>query len=329
VDAVWDRIGRPARGACLGDVPDRARAAGLEPNPPALSNLLDWGRSYKSPYEIRCLEEATALGVKGHLAAREAFLAGATEVEIHHAFVTAAGCVDHELAFPSIVALDPKGATLHYRNKRRVGHGRVLLVDCGVRVRGYGSDITRTSTAPACDPRFRDLARALQAVQLKLAGLLKPGLPFPQVHHHAHAELAALLHHAGILKGDLEASLAEGLTRPFMPHGLGHFLGITIHDVAGRFTGPDGAILPPPGHYPALRTTRVLEPRQVVTVEPGLYFIPMLLEPFRQGPQRNRFDWKLIDELTPFGGIRFEDNVVITGDGARNVTRECLPEWEV
>jgi len=327
-DAVWALAGRPARAAYLGDEAGRAAAAGFSPNPRSLVDFLDWGRSRKSAYELRCLEEATERGARGHRASRAAFLAGGSEVEIHHAFVQAADCLDQELAFPSIVALEPKGAVLHYRNKRRVRGGKVLLLDCGARVRGYGSDITRTSAAPGCDPRFTGLMRGVARLQRTVCAALRPGVPFLGMHELAHTELAALLRDSGILKAAPEEALALGLTRPFLPHGLGHFLGINIHDVAGRQTGPEGGLLMPPEHYPALRLTRTLEPGHVLTVEPGLYFIPMLLEPLRAGMHSARFDWKLIDELTPLGGIRFEDNVVITETGARDVTQEFLPSWE-
>jgi Xaa-Pro dipeptidase len=324
-DAVWDLAGRPAGAAYIGDEPGRAEAAGLQPNPASLLSRLDWGRSFKTPYEIGTLEEATALGARGHLASREAFLAGGSEVAIHHAFVQAVDALDHQLAYPSIVALEPKGAILHYRNKRRRGDGKVLLLDCGARVRGYGSDITRTTAAPGCDPRFQSLMGGILELQRTVCAALKPGLPFLQAHQLAHRELCGLLHRSGILKAAPEEALALGLSRPFMPHGLGHFLGLNIHDVAGHSTGPDGALLPPPEQYPSLRLTRTLEPGHVLTVEPGLYFIPMLLQQFREGPYAGRFDWRLIDELSPLGGIRFEDNVVMTGSGIRNITQEYLP----
>ncbi|MDR3672547.1 MAG: Xaa-Pro dipeptidase [Holophaga sp.] len=325
---VWALAGPSTWGAYLGDMPAPAAAAGFRPNPEPLVKRLDWGRSSKTAYEIRTLEEATELGAKGHLASRAAFLAGGSEVEIHHAFVQAVDCLDHQLAFPSIVALDPKGAILHYHNKRHVRNGKVLLLDCGAQVRGYGSDITRTTAAPACDPRFTGLMDGVKRLQRTVCQAMRPGLPFLQMHELAHAELAALLGQAGILKAGPEEAMALGLTRPFLPHGLGHFLGINIHDVAGKLTAPDGVILEPPAHYPALRVTRILEPGQVLTVEPGLYFIPMLLEPFRNGAQADRFNWELIDQLAPLGGIRFEDNVVITEGGARNITQEYLPSWE-
>ena len=133
LEAVWAAVGQPARGAYLGNEEDSARQAGLELNPAGLTTFLDWGRSFKTPYEVLCLEQATVRGAKGHSAARAAFLAGATELEIHYAFVQAVESLEFELAFPSIVALDEKGATLHYENKRRTGHGRTLLLDCGAR----------------------------------------------------------------------------------------------------------------------------------------------------------------------------------------------------
>ena len=326
LNAVWEAVGKPARWAYLGNETDRALAAGLASNPVNLTTYLDWGRSYKTPYEVKSMEEATKLGAKGHVAGRQAFLAGASELEIHYAFVQAVGCLDHQLAFASTTALEPKGATLHYKKKRSYRNGKVLLLDCGARVRGYASDITRTTAAPACDGRFTALLDGLEKLQLELCAALKPGAPFGGLHHLAHLKLGALLHSTGILKSTPEESLALGFTRPFMPHGLGHHLGIIIHDVAGRISSPGGATQPPPPEYPSLRTTRILEPGHVLTVEPGLYFIPMLLRPFREGEHAARFDWKLIDELILLGGMRIEDNVLVTATGNRNLTREYLPD---
>jgi len=119
--------------------------------------------------------------------------------------------------------------------------------------------------------------------------------------------------------------VALGLTRPFYPHGLGHHLGIQVHDVAGKLAGPDGSIAPPPAAHPTLRTTRTIETGHVITIEPGLYFIPMLLRPFRENEHKARFDWKLIDELAPNGGIRIEDDMLVTATGGRNLTRPHLP----
>jgi Xaa-Pro dipeptidase len=324
--AAWALLGRPERCAYLGDDPDAAAAAGLEPNPPGLTVFLDWGRSTKTAYEISCLEQATRTGAQGHRAACQAFLNGASELEIHQAFVKAVGCLESELAFPSIVALDEKGATLHYEHKRDFRKGANLLLDCGARHLGYASDITRTTTAPGCDSRFRALHQGMERNQRELAAAVAPGLPFGDLHHRSHLLLAGLLREAGVLRAEAEEAVQLGLTRPFYPHGLGHMLGIQVHDVAGKLAGPDGSLAPAPANHPSLRTTRKLEAGHVVTIEPGCYFIPMLLRPFRENDQAGRFDWKLIDTLIPLGGIRIEDDVLVTGNGARNLTREHLPE---
>jgi len=118
LEDVWAQVGTPKRAAYLGNETGRAEAAGLAVNPSSLTAYLDWGRSYKTPYEIHCIEQATILGARGHEAGRKAFLAGASELEIHYAFMQSVGCLEFELAFASIVAQNEKGATLHYENKR-------------------------------------------------------------------------------------------------------------------------------------------------------------------------------------------------------------------
>jgi Xaa-Pro dipeptidase len=326
IEAAWARLGRPARAAYVGNETERAKGAGLVPNPAALLSRLDWTRSYKDGYEVRSLEEATALGARGHRAAREAFAAGASELDIHNAFVRAVGTTEAELPYTTIVALDEKGATLHYENKRREGKGHVLLLDAGAQVRRYACDITRTTAAPGCDPRFVGLIRAMETLQRELAAAARPGRPYLDVHLDAHRGVARILSEHGLVKASADEAYERGLTRPFLPHGVGHHLGIQVHDVAGLQRDPAGTPPPPPDEHPFLRNTRRIEPGHVFTIEPGLYFIPMLLRPLRAGPEASAFDWKVIDALAPFGGIRVEDNVVVTPGGPRNLTREHLPD---
>jgi Xaa-Pro dipeptidase len=325
VETAWDAIGRPTRAAYIGNETGRAEAAGLAANPPNLTARLDWARSYKSDYEIRCLEEATALAARGHEAAAAAFLAGGSEIEIHHAFVAGMGVADAELPYGTIVALDEKGATLHYEGKRSARGGKVLLIDAGVCVRGYAADITRTHTTPACEAGFVDLVSGMEKLELELCEATRPGLAYTELHLRAHHAIGALLVEQGLLKAKPQEAVEEGWTSPFFPHGLGHHLGLQVHDVAGKQSDPEGNPAPPPEGHAFLRNTRPIEPRQVFTIEPGLYFIPMLLRPFREGSQSARFDWARIDALTPCGGIRIEDNLVVTASGRRNLTREKLP----
>ena len=325
LEAVWAEVGKPARAAYIGNETTLAAAAGLAVNPAGLTAYLDWGRSYKTPYEIKCLEDATVLGAKGHRAGAAAFLAGASELEIHYAFVQAVGCLDFELAFASIVAQNEKGATLHYENKRSFRGGDNLLLDCGAKVLGYASDITRTTPGPNCDPRFQALVAGVEKYQQELVAAVRPYMPFGELHHLSHLKLGALLKELTILDAEPEEAVKLGLTRPFYPHGLGHHLGIQVHDVAGKLSAPDGSFAPPPPPHPPRRTPRTTEPGHVITIEPGCYFIPMLLRPFRTGEHTKRFNWPLIEALGKNGGVRIEDDVLVTETGRRNLTRECLP----
>lgn len=326
LDAAWAALGRPARAAYAGNETERATAAGLADNPAPLVAQLDWMRSYKDDYEVRSIEEATALGARGHKAAREAFAAGASELEIHHAFLRAAGTTEAELPYTTIIALDEKAATLHYEKKRTVRNGRTLLVDAGVQVRRYACDITRTTPAPSCDPRFVGLVRGMDALQRELAAGATPGKPYLEVHLEAHRGIGRLLAEHGLVKVKADEAFAKGFTHPFFPHGIGHHLGIQVHDVAGRQGDPAGTVVPPPPEHPYLRNTRTIEPGHVFTIEPGVYFIPMLLRPFRAGKDASSFDWAAIDALAPLGGVRVEDNVVVRKDGPRNLTREHLAD---
>jgi Xaa-Pro dipeptidase len=325
VDEVWKRLGTLNKAAYIGNESDRAKAANLKVNPPLLTAHLDWHRTTKSTYEVQCIEEATVLAARAHRAARAAFLAGASELEVHHAYIQAAGIVDHEMPYGSIVAFNEKGAILHYEGKRKKKNGAVLLIDAGAQIRGYAADITRTMAAPHCDGRFVALIAGMETIQQKICALVKPNMPYGELHHQGHLLIAGLLKENDILQAAPEEAVEKGLSRAFFPHGLGHHLGIQVHDVAGHQESPDGTLAPPPPQHPTLRTTRTIEAGQVFTVEPGLYFIPMLLRPFRENEHQTRFNWTLIDELTPCGGIRIEDNLLVTASGHRNITRAHLP----
>lgn len=326
VEAAWKALGQPANAAYVGNETERAAGAALALNPAALVPRLDWVRSYKDEYEVRCVEEATVRGARGHRAAREAFAAGASELEVHHAFVRAVGSTEAELPYTTIVALDEKGATLHYETKRAVRDGRVLLLDAGAQVRRYACDITRTTPAPGADPRFVELVRRTDALEQDLVRSSAPGRPYLEVHLDAHRGVARILADLGLVRVPAEEALAKGYTHPFFPHGIGHHLGIQVHDVAGKQADPAGTPAPPPKEHPYLRNTRTIEPGHVFTIEPGIYFIPMLLRPFRSGRDAVAFDWETIDALAPFGGVRVEDNVVVTDSGPRNLTRPHLAD---
>ena len=293
-------------------------------NPEHLLRHLDFDRAWKTPYEVACLAEANRLGVRGHRAAEACFRAGGSEYDIHQAFLSACGQREQELPYNAIVALNEAGSVLHYQVLRREAPQdlRSLLIDAGASYRGFGSDITRTHARD--DRDFAKLIDSMDALQLGLCARSKPGLDWREVHGQAVRDIAGLLQEIGVLRCSVEEALESGAARLFFPHGIGHLLGLQVHDVGGTLADREGHQLPKPPKDPALRLTRVLEPGFVVTMEPGIYFIDALLGPARVGEHAARIDWSEVDRWRPYGGIRIEDNLAITVDGCRNLTREAF-----
>jgi Xaa-Pro dipeptidase len=118
--------------------------------------------------------------------------------------------------------------------------------------------------------------------------------------------------------------VSSGISSAFFPHGLGHLLGLQVHDVGGLQAAPEGGEIPRPEGHPYLRTTRPLAENAVVTIEPGLYFIPSLLSALKNGSQGRHVNWSKVDEFRKFGGIRIEDNVVARPAGPENLTRDAF-----
>ena len=119
--------------------------------------------------------------------------------------------------------------------------------------------------------------------------------------------------------------MAEGVTSAFYPHGLGHLLGLQVHDIGGHMGDDAGSVVDPPSGHPYLRLTRMLEPDMVLTIEPGLYVIDMLIDNLDGTPGRDMLNQDKLDWLRPYGGIRIEDNVRVLEDGCENLTRQAFP----
>jgi len=312
--------------AFVGDDVGRATGWGLDAgaiNPPGLTDALHRLRRVKSDYERACIAAASRRAAAGHRAVFERFRAGgASELALHLAYLAATGQDDAETPYKNIVAIDGNAATLHHVHYGRAaaadGQAHSLLVDAGATVMGYASDITRTEVhgdGGAAD-QFRALIERVTALQQAMCARVRPGVDYEALHDEAHHRLAAALRELGVCRGSDDELTDRGVTRAFLPHGLGHSLGIQVHDVGCRPR-------PPRADNPFLRTTGEVFPGMVVTVEPGCYFIPALLDRLRADDRARLVDWTAVDALARFGGIRIEDDVAVLDDGSvANLTRD-------
>ena len=309
----------------IGEFQDEALAFGIERiNPTTAINILHYARGVKTDYELAVMRLAAERGAAGHIAAEAAFRNGLSEFDIHRAYCEAVSHTDPELPYGNIIALNEHGAVLHYTDLDRQAPAviRSFLIDAGAQVHGYASDITRTYSND--DRRFQDLIDRMNAMELAIVDKLHAGLDYRELHVDTHKMLAELLVDAELATGGPDTLLETGVTSAFFPHGLGHLLGIQVHDVAGHQQNETGGTIDPPRGHPFLRLTRVLEEDMVLTIEPGMYVIDMLLENLRGTPAEHHVNWGTVDWLRPFGGIRIEDDVRVMADGHENLTRDAF-----
>ena len=291
-------------------------------NPAAVVNYLEYHRAFKTPYEIALMRQAQVSAVRGHRAAEAAFRNGADEFSIHMAYCTAVGQDANELPYGNIVALNEHAAVLHYTELGRQAPQplRSFLIDAGASAHGYASDITRTYAADGHD-EFAAMVQAVDAAQQRMCAAVRPGFDYRQLHIDAHLSLMTVLKDFGVLRVSPQTALETGVSAAFFPHGIGHSIGLQVHDVAG-FAGDDaGTRIERPQGHPYLRLTRVLQPGMVVTIEPGVYFIDMLLDEVKRAGHAESIDWNRVDVFRPYGGIRIEDEVVCTDGEPDNLTR--------
>jgi len=294
-------------------------------NPEAVLNYLHWHRSYKTDYELGMMRVASKLGTRAHRAAEAAFRSGASEYDIHMAYLRAVHETDNELPYSNIIALNQHGAVLHYTdlNRSPPAHADSFLIDAGASYHGYASDITRTYAAPAAS-EFQMLVDSVDAAQRTFVSKVRDGQSYPQLHDQAHHVLAGILREQGFIRLSAESAVESGVSTAFFPHGLGHPIGLQVHDVAGFQKDESGGTIPRPNAHPYLRFTRTLQPRMVVTIEPGIYFIDLLLGKLKDSPQSRDINWEKVDKFRHYGGIRIEDDVVCTAGDPENLTRDAF-----
>ncbi|MDE2746083.1 MAG: aminopeptidase P family protein [Chloroflexota bacterium] len=282
-------------------------------------------RRSKDSVELDRMTRAVDAAVAGHLAAQRLARNGLTEralqIEMEAEFFRQGGA---RTAYGSIVGSGPNSAILHGTPGERVmSDGELVLIDAGAEIEGYASDVTRTFPVSAAFTGIqRDLYNVVLAAQQEAIAGAGPGVEYKSLHMQASATIAQGLVDAGILRGSVEDLVAADAHALFFSHGLGHMLGLSTHDCGGYLEGrvPEDRF-----GLAYLRADLPLAPGYVVTIEPGVYFVPALLnDPVRRERYAEMVDWDVVDGLLDFGGIRIEDDVLITPDGC-DVMSDALP----
>eukprot|EP01120_Amphizonella_sp_Union-15-10_P016058 TRINITY_DN8360_c0_g1_i2.p1 TRINITY_DN8360_c0_g1~~TRINITY_DN8360_c0_g1_i2.p1 ORF type:complete len:533 (+),score=101.03 TRINITY_DN8360_c0_g1_i2:133-1599(+) len=284
-------------------------------------------RVHKSPEELKLLKYVNKISSEAHIKVMEMVYPGMKEFEIestfyHHVY-THGGC--RNLSYTCICASGHNGSTLHYGhagapNDKTILDGELVLCDMGAEYHCYCSDITRTFPV---NGKFTENQKIIYEIvldaQQAVIDHIKPGVTWPDMHRLAQRIICTGLAKHGFLKGDIEELINNKVPALFMPHGLGHFLGLDTHDVGGFAMGLER--IQDDLSIKCLRTVRVLEENMVLTVEPGIYFIDALLEPALNDPVLSRYLVSdKIREFMKFGGVRLEDNIIVTKDGCENLT---------
>jgi len=288
-------------------------------------------RLIKSAEELRELEDAGKVGYAMHIVAMKMCQFGVLEQEIVGTIEGLAISQGTRISFPTHLTMN--GQTLHNLNHSGIlKSGRLMLCDAGAENHNlYASDFTRTT---AVGGKYSQKQKDIHNIVLKALNdsiaLVKPGIEYRNVHRNAYKIIFEGLRDLGLMKGDTEEALNAGAPALFMPHGLGHALGLDVHDMENlgeTFVGYDDEIKRDTRFgYGSLRFGKRLEQGHVITVEPGIYFIPQLIEKWKAEKINTEFiNFNKLEDYYTFGGIRLEDDIVITPKGCRLVYEKRLP----
>jgi Xaa-Pro dipeptidase len=275
-------------------------------------NLLRWINGISSAAHVEVMRKMSAGLMEYQM-----------EAEFLHSIYDRGGC--RFTAYTCICGCGPNSATLHYGhqgapNDRPLSDGDIFLNDSGAQYHGYASDITCSYPVNGkfTGPQ-KEIYEAVLAANRAVQGAMKPGVAWPDMHRLAVRTIAERLKEIGIIQGGMDEILSRHIPALFMPHGLGHFMGLDVHDPGGY---PEGVSrIDEPG-IRSLRAGRKLEAGMVITVEPGVYFIDALLDPALADPAISHLLVpQKLKHFRRFGGIRIEDDVLVTRRGAENFTR--------
>ncbi|KAJ5161865.1 hypothetical protein N7492_007257 [Penicillium capsulatum] len=289
-----------------------------------LMPAMNTARTLKDEYEIRMIRKANKVSGLAHKQLLEGIRKMSNESEIEGSFLDT--CVSHgahSQAYPIIAASGPNAAVLHYGRNNESLHGKPLVcVDAGAEWNCYASDVTRTFPLQGewPDQYTKDIYQLVEQMQEECIKLIRRGSRFLSLHELAHKIAVDGLLALGVLKGDTpEEILLSGASKVFFPHGLGHHVGLEVHDVSESSIMAKSQQIAP-YHSPCTASAPLLEEGMVVTVEPGIYFSPLALANARKQAFARYIDFDIAEKYIHIGGVRIEDDILVTANGYENLT---------
>ncbi len=289
-------------------------------------------RAVKSPEEVAEIERACAIGYEMHTTAMRLCRPGVTEQYIAGVIGGIASSLGHSTSFPTILSMH--GEIMHGNpSDTPLEAGRLMLCDAGAETNGhYASDNTRTTPISGTfSQRQRELYSIVEECHDHALTIARPGVKWWDVHFGVARLMTERLKELGLMKGDTDEAVAAGAHAMFMPHGLGHMMGLDVHDMEGlgqTYVGFDDEVRPDLEQFGTncLRCGRRLQEGWVMSDEPGIYFIPALIDDWKASGHCAEFlNFPMLETYKDFGGIRIEDDILITKDGCRMLGKERIP----
>lgn len=288
-------------------------------------------RNIKSDLEIKEIEKSVNITREMHLEAMKITKPGMKEYEVVAKLESIAAKYNATVSFHTIFTKN--GQTLHnHYHGNTLEEGDIVILDCGARnENGYCGDMTTSfPVSGKFSARQKDIYSLLIEMFETAENLIKPGIYYKEVHLEVCKTLALGMKKRGLMKGDIESAVKAGAHALFMPHGLGHMLGLDVHDMEGLgedYVGYEDFPRDMQFGLKSLRLARKLKPGFIFTVEPGIYFIPELIKRWKAADKFTEFlNYDEIEKYVNFGGMRYEGNFLITETGARRLG-EKMPKY--
>ncbi|MFA7115610.1 MAG: aminopeptidase P family protein [Bacteroidales bacterium] len=281
-------------------------------------------RIYKSAAEVAEIEKACTISANMHIKMMQMLRPGVTEMEVAAAVTEIAQREGGQLSFPNIATIH--GQTLHQHSQTNtVSEGDLFLLDAGAETRMHyaGDESSTCCVSKHFSERQKTIFNICLNAHMAAVHALKPGIPFKEVHLIAGTEIARGMKELGLVKGDPRAVAESGAYAMFFPCGLGHMMGLDVHDMENMgevYVGYDGKPKSTQFGFKSLRLGRPLEPGFVLTIEPGIYFIPELIDQWRAEKRFSEFlNYEEINKFRDFGGLRNEEDYLITETGYKRL----------